>query len=465
MATAAVILAAGQGKRMRSSLPKILHPAADMPLVGHVVALAEASSCSPIVVVVDPVGRPKVEDTLKRLFPTTALTFATQHEPLGTGDALKAGLGALTSHAGNILVLCGDVPLLSVETIAKLEPALQGVDLAMLTARVPDPTGYGRIVRESDTKMRIVEHRDATEAERAINEINVAVYLCGMELMRATVNSLTANNAQGELYLTEIAVTASKGRGVRAVDVADLDEMRGVNDQAQLAEVDALMRDKLVRMHQNHGVRFKDPKNVYPSARLSCGHDVVIGVGVQFQGAVTLGNGVVVEGPSVLRECVVGDGTTIEAFSHIDGATIGKNAKIGPSARLRPGAALADDVHIGNFVEVKNSTMAKGAKANHLAYLGDADIGARTNIGAGTITCNYDGVAKHRTTIGAGVFVGSNSTLVAPVTIEDQAYVAAGSTINKTVPADALAFGRARQENRDGYAKKLREHQKAKKGE
>jgi bifunctional UDP-N-acetylglucosamine pyrophosphorylase/glucosamine-1-phosphate N-acetyltransferase len=334
----------------------------------------------------------------------------------------------------------------------------------MLTARVPDPTGYGRVVRESDTKMRIVEHRDATPDQLTIKEVNVAVYLCGMPLMRTTVDNLQANNAQGELYLTEIAVNASKGRGVRAVDVVDLDEMRGVNDQIQLAEVDMLMRDKLVRMHQNHGVRFKDARSVYPSARLTCGQDVVIGIGVQFQGTVKLGNGVVVEGPSVLRDCDIGDGTTIEPFSHIDGAKVGKNAKIGPSARLRPGAALADDVHIGNFVEVKNTTVGKGAKANHLAYLGDADIGAQTNIGAGTITCNYDGVAKHRTTIGQNVFVGSNSTLVAPVTIDDQAYIAAGSTITKAVPAETLAFGRARQENRDGYANKLLEIQKQKKG-
>ncbi len=228
-----------------------------MPLVGHVVALAKATNCSPIVVVVDPVNGSKVEETLKALFPDTVLAFATQEKPLGTGDALKAGLGSLENHQGNILVLCGDVPLLSKETIAKMEPALEGVDLAMLTAKVPDATGYGRVVRESDTKMRIIEHRDANEEQRKINEVNVAIYLCGMQLMRSTVATLRANNAQGELYLTEIAANASRGKGVHAVDVADLDEMRGVNDQAQLADVDALMRQKLVRMHQNHGVRFK----------------------------------------------------------------------------------------------------------------------------------------------------------------------------------------------------------------
>ncbi len=464
MTTGAIILAAGQGKRMRSTLPKVLHPACDLPLVAHVVALAKDVGCSPIVVVVDPMNGKRVEETLRGLFPDTQLTFAVQEKALGTGDAARSALPHIKSD--RVLVLCGDVPLLGKATVEKLMPALQGVELAMLTAKLPDPTGYGRVVRQSDTQMRIVEHKDASEKERAIDEVNVAVYLCGMQLMQDTVASLKADNAQAEYYLTDIV---SRAKSVRAVDVADIAEMSGINTQAQLAEVDRMMRDRIVRAWQEKGVRFRDPQSVSITPRASFGEDVVIGPGVQFYGTVKLGNRVVVEGPTVLKDVSIGDGTRIESFCHLESAKVASNVKIGPYARLRPGANLADDVHIGNFVEVKNSNVAKGSKANHLAYLGDADIGAGVNVGAGTITCNYDGTLKHRTTIGGGVFVGSNSTLVAPVSLGEHAYVAAGSTITKDVPADALAFGRARQEVRLGYAKALRERldaakAKAKKG-
>ncbi len=454
MTTGAIILAAGQGKRMRSTLPKVLHPACDLPLVAHVVALAKDVGCAPIVVVVDPVNGKRVETTLRGLFPDTQLTFAVQEKPMGTGDAVRSGLGHV--KADRVLVLYGDVPLLTKTTLDKLEPALEGVELAMLTARLPDPTGYGRVVRQSDTKMRIVEHKDASAQERAVDEVNVGVYLCPLKLMQDTVASLKADNAQGEYYLTDVVARAAS---VRTVEVADVDEMRGINTQMELAEVDAIMRRRLVRTHQEKGVRFRDPATVYLTPRVAIGDDVVIGPGVQFFGAVTLGDRVVVEGPTVLKDISIGADTRIESFCHLESAKVGTSVKIGPFARLRPGAELAQDVHIGNFVEVKNSKVAKGSKANHLAYLGDADIGAGANIGAGTITCNYDGVAKHRTTIGDGVFVGSNSTLVAPVTLGEQSYVAAGSTITKDVPADALAFGRARQESRPGHAKALRERQ------
>jgi bifunctional UDP-N-acetylglucosamine pyrophosphorylase/glucosamine-1-phosphate N-acetyltransferase len=335
----------------------------------------------------------------------------------------------------------------------------------MLTARLPDPTGYGRVVRENG-KVRIVEHKDATAEQRVVDEVNVGVYLCSVKLMKDTVMSLKADNAQGEYYLTDIV---TKAASVNTVTVADVTEMRGINTQMELAEVDAILRDRLVRAHQERGVRFRDPKSVLMSTRLTCGNDVVIGAGVQFAGTVQLGDDVVVEGPSVLKDCTIGAGTRVESFCHIESAKVAESVKIGPYARLRPGADLASEVHIGNFVEVKNSTIAKGSKANHLAYLGDADVGPGVNVGAGTITCNYDGVAKHRTTIGAGVFVGSNSTLVAPLTLGEQSYVAAGSTLTKDVPADALAFGRARQDVRMGYAKALRERlaaakAKAKKG-
>ena len=440
MSTAAVILAAGQGKRMRSTLPKILHPVADLPMVGHVVALADAQGFSPIVVVVDPVNGKRVEETVRAAFPSATLRFAVQEKAQGTGDAMRAGLSALTDASGNVVVLAGDVPLLTAATVERLHSALAGHDFSMLTARVPDPTGYGRIVRDGG-RVRIVEHRDASEAQRAIDEVNVAVYMCDLALMRTAVAGLKNDNAQNEYYLTDVVTHASN---VATVQI-DPDEMRGVNNQAELAAVDAVMRARLVKQHQANGVRFKDPASVYLTTRVTFGEDCVVGVGVQFGGTVKIGRGVVIEGPTVVRDSVIGDGTRVESFSHIENATVGGNVRIGPFARLRPGADLANDVHIGNYVEVKNSKVGTGSKANHFTYLGDADVGTGVNIGAGTITCNYDGVKKHRTTIGNGVFVGSNSTLVAPVRLSDQSYIAAGSTITDDVPEGSLAFGRARQ--------------------
>ncbi|MBC7793771.1 MAG: bifunctional UDP-N-acetylglucosamine diphosphorylase/glucosamine-1-phosphate N-acetyltransferase GlmU [Clostridia bacterium] len=460
MTTAAVILAAGMGKRMRSTLPKVLHPIADLPMVGHVVALAESQRLSPIVVVVDPVNGPNVEAQLRAAFPKAEMKFAVQELPRGTGDAMRAGLSSLADFTGDVIVLAGDVPLLTKATVRKLIDALPGHDFAMLTATVPDPTGYGRVVREGG-KVRIVEHRDATDEQLAINEVNVAIYMCDTDLMRKAVAGLKNDNAQGEFYLTDVVTQASK---VVVVDMPDPDEMRGVNNQAELAAVDQVMRARLVKHHQLEGVRFKDPSRAYLTTRVTFGEDVVVGVDVQFGGTVKIGRGVVIEGPTVLRDCVIGDGTRIASFSHIEGATVGNNATIGPFARLRRGAELASDVHIGNYVEVKNSKVGLGSKANHFTYLGDTDVGSGANIGAGTITCNYDGTNKHRTTIGDGVFVGSNSTLVAPVRLGAQSYIAAGSTITEDVPDDALAFGRARQETREGLAKTSRERMKARKG-
>lgn len=460
--TAAVILAAGQGTRMRTSLPKVLHPCADLPLVAHVVSLALARRCDPVVVVVDPKGQP-VQAMLEALFPEAPLVFAVQEVARGTGDAVRAGLASIPSFAGRALVLYGDVPLLRAETVARLEDALRGVELAFLTARVDDPTGYGRVVRSGEAVARIVEHKDAGEAERVVREINVGVYLCDVALLRETVGGLTADNAQGELYLTDIVARAAKGGGARAVMVDDLDEVRGVNSQAELAEVSAIMRRRLIAEHQARGVRFLDPGTTFIGTRVQIEADVVIGVGVQLVGEVHIGCGVRIEGPTFIKDSRLAAGAQVESFCHLEGATVGEGAHVGPFARLRPEAQLDEGARIGNFVEVKNSRIGAGAKANHLAYLGDADVGPGVNIGAGTITCNYDGVHKHRTVIEKGVFVGSNSTLVAPLHLGAGAYVAAGSTLTKDVPDDALAFGRARQETREGYAQRLRELQAAKK--
>ena len=461
MKTAALILAAGQGKRMRSALPKVLHPVGDEPLVVHVVKLAITRRCSPIVVVIDPNGA-RVRELLVARFPKAPLVFATQHQALGTGDAARVGLAAIPKFKGRVLILCGDVPMLQPTTLAALEKAKGRTSLAVLTARVPDPTGYGRIVRTAAGTgvERIVEHRDATPAELDIHEINAGVYVVDEALLRRAVRGLSANNDQGELYLTDVVPLAAASGGARAHVVEDAREVRGVNTRVELAEAEATYRERLVRGHQLEGVTFRDPTSVLLGARAKIGGDAIIGVGVQLLGSVEIGAGARVEGPSVLENCTIAPGAVVESFSHIDGAYVGPGAHVGPYARLRPGAQLGEGARVGNFVEVKKSRLGKGVKANHLAYLGDAEIGEGTNVGAGTITCNYDGVNKHPTRLGAGVFVGSNTTLVAPVEVGDGAYVAAGSTVTKNVPADALAFGRARQENREGYAKRLRAMQK-----
>ncbi len=453
--TAAIILAAGQGTRMRSLLPKVLHTLGGVPLIAHVVKLALARGCDPIVVVVDPKGGRRVRAVLSAQLPRAPLRFAVQNQPKGTGDAVRAGLRALTSFKGRALILYGDVPLLRRETLSRLERALRAASLAMLSAVVDDPTGYGRVVRAGKRVQRVVEHADATPDERAIREINVGVYLADVHLWRRVVGGLGRNNAQRELYLTDVVALAASEQGVATV-VADRHEVRGVNTRAELAEAEQLWRRRVVTHHQERGAIFLDPESAFIGAEVSLGRDVVVGVGVQCVGRVRVGPGARIDGPSFIRDSEIGAGAVVHSFSHVEGALIEAGASIGPFARLRPGSRIDKGARVGNFVETKQARLGKGAKANHLAYLGDVEIGAGANIGAGTITCNYDGVSKNNTHIGRGVFVGSNSTLVAPLRIGHDAYVAAGSTVTKEVPSGALAFGRARQENRKGYARRLR---------
>ena len=452
---AAIILAAGQGTRIRSSLPKVLHPVCELPLIVHVVRLALASGASPVVVVIDPAGK-RTRDLVSASFPDAPLVFALQEVPRGTGDAARAGLEAIPDFKGQVLVLAGDAPLLQKNTLGKLQKAGANLAAAVLTTMVEDPTGYGRIVRDGKKLLRIVEHKDASKVEKEICEINSGVYLFHTALLRPAVLALRSDNAQGEFYLTDVVEEAAKQDQATALVAADSNECAGVNNREQLAAVEAIMRQRLIRHWQHKGVSFLDPQSTMIGSDVKLAQDVTIGASVQLLGETKIAKGVVIHGPSFIKDSQIGSGTMIHSFSHLEKAKVGKDAQIGPYARLRPDATLSDEVKVGNFVEVKKSQIGKGAKLNHLSYVGDATIGAGSNVGAGTITCNYDGHNKHQTILGRGVFVGSNTTLVAPVELGDGAYVAAGSTITKLVPADALAFGRSKQVNREDYATLLK---------
>ncbi|HET6346354.1 MAG TPA: bifunctional UDP-N-acetylglucosamine diphosphorylase/glucosamine-1-phosphate N-acetyltransferase GlmU [Myxococcota bacterium] len=459
---AAIILAAGQGKRMQSSLPKVVHPCLALPMICHVVQRAADVGCNPIVVVVSPSTRAHVADALAKHLPDQPVTFAVQEVARGTGDAARAGLDAIPAHRGQVVILYGDVPLLTQRTLTRLQEAAREAPLAFLTAHVTDATGYGRVVRDAQgAAQEVVEHRDATEAQRAIHEVNAGVYWVADGLLREAVSSLSSDNAQGELYLTDVVKLAAARGGATAVAVEDPDEVRGVNSRAELAAVEAILRRRLIAEHQARGVTFLAPDQTFLGLEVTLERDVQIGVGVQLWGRTHVAEGARIAGPSVIIDSTVGPGAVVHAFSHLQSARMDAGAEAGPYARLRPDAVLEEGARIGNFVEVKASTLGKGAKANHLAYIGNATVGAGSNIGAGTITCNYDGFSKHKTEIGPKVFVGSNSTLVAPLKIGAGAFIAAGSTVTKEVPGDALAFGRAQQTNREGYAKTLKERLEA----
>jgi bifunctional UDP-N-acetylglucosamine pyrophosphorylase / glucosamine-1-phosphate N-acetyltransferase len=454
--TAAIILAAGQGTRMRSALPKVLHPACELPLIVHVVRLALASGASPTVVVIGPESK-RTRDLLTATFPDAPLVFAVQEVARGTGDAARVGLEAIPDFKGHVLVLAGDVPLLQKKTVSRLQKSGANKAVAVLTTFVDDPTGYGRIIRDGKKLLRIVEQKDASKGEKEISEINSGVYLFHTALLRPAVLALRSDNAQGEFYLTDVVEQAGSQDQAVAVVAADPSECAGVNNREQLAFVEATLRTRLIRFWQDKGVTFLDPAGTFIGSDVKLAQDVTIGVGVQLWGQTKIAKGVVIHGPCFVKDTQIGSGTMVHSFSHLEQAKVGKDAQIGPFARLRPQAALADEVKVGNFVEVKKSQIGKGAKLNHLSYVGDATIGPRSNVGAGTITCNYDGHNKHQTVLGSDVFIGSNSTLVAPLELGNGAYVAAGSTITKVVPADALAFGRSKQVNREDYAALLKE--------
>lgn len=434
----AIVLAAGEGTRMRSSMPKVLHAIGGQTLLAHVLSATARAGGAEIAVVVGP-DHGAVEAEAKRIAPK-ARVFQ-QHERLGTAHAVLSAREALTHGADDILVMFGDTPLIRSETLAALRQALaDGAAVAVLGFTPADPKGYGRLVMRGDELLAIREEKDASESERAITFCNGGLMALTGKHALALLDRIGNANAKGEYYLTDaVAIAREMGLKTAAIETSE-DDVRGINTKGQLAEAEAVLQKRLRDAAMEAGVTLVAPETVFLSADTKLGKDVTIEPNVVF-------------GPGVTVE----DGAIIRAFSHLEGAHVGKGARVGPYARLRPGAELGTDVHIGNFVEVKAAKIEDGAKANHLAYIGDARVGAGSNIGAGTITCNYDGIAKHRTDIGKGAFIGSNSSLVAPVTIGDGSYVGSGSVVTKDVPPDSLAVGRAKQVVKEGWAKRLRQ--------
>ncbi len=435
-----VLMAAGQGKRMRSSRPKVLHALAGRPMLAHVLDAARSVAPAAIAVVVG-----HGADAVERALAAPGLAFVRQDPPRGTGDAVRVALAALPRE-GVTVVVNGDTPLLPGTLLRALaEHAARG-RLALLTAIAPDPAGLGRVVREGEGLRRIVEDRDASPAERAIDEIYIGVLAAPTALLAAWVAKLEPHNAQGEFYLTDVVAHAiADGVAVEAIVAPDERDTRGINDRAQLAQVERIVQRRYAEALMRAGTTIADPARFDLRGTLECGADVSIDVGCVFEGRVVLHDGVRVEPGCVLRDCEVGQGSEIRAYSIVEGARVGANAWVGPYARLRPGTMLDEGVHIGNFVEVKASTIGRGSKANHLAYVGDTTIGERVNFGAGSITANYDGAAKHRTVIGDGASIGSNVVLVAPVEVGAGATIGGGSTIDRDAPAGKLTLARAKQ--------------------
>ena len=437
-----VILAAGQGKRMHSRLPKVLQPLAGKPMIEHVldtVATLEAVAKTTVVV-----GH-EAEAVKESLKERSALHFVLQEPQLGTGHALQQALPELDMSAEQTLVLLGDVPLIQNETISRLTSAA-GDGMALLTTVLRNPTGYGRILRQKGRIVAIVEQKDATEGQKQIREVNTGIMLFPTERLASWLSELKASNAQGEYYLTDvIGLAVRDGVRVNSVRPRRSFEVEGVNSKTQLARLEGIWQDYQAECLTESGVTLADPSRLDIRGKLTCGSDVSIDVGCVFEGDVTLGDGVSVGPYCVIRDSAIASGVKIEAFSHIVGAKIAENAIVGPYARLRAGANLAENVHIGNFVEIKKSTIGKASKVNHLSYIGDTEMGERVNIGAGTITCNYDGVNKSKTIIGNDAFIGSDTQLIAPVTVGDGATLGAGTTLAKDAPAGKLTISRLRQ--------------------
>ncbi|EEG10163.1 bifunctional UDP-N-acetylglucosamine diphosphorylase/glucosamine-1-phosphate N-acetyltransferase GlmU [Pseudogulbenkiania ferrooxidans] len=446
-----VILAAGKGKRMYSSLPKVLHPIGGEPMLARVIRTARSLDPETLVVVYGHGG-----DKVRAVIGETAVSWAEQAEQLGTGHALKMALPALPAD-GKTLVLYGDVPLITQSTLLDLVAAA-GDEVALLTDVLDNPSGYGRIVRDQEGSIRaIVEDKDCAAEQQAIREINTGMLVLPNARLAGWLSALSNGNAQGEYYLTDVIELAVRdGVRVHGVKVPASWQAAGVNNKVQLAELERILQQNQARALLEAGVTLADPARIDIRGVLRHGQDVSIDVGCVFEGEVELGEGVSIGAHCVLKNAKVAAGSKIAPFSHLEDAVVGAGCKIGPYARLRPGAELAEQVHIGNFVEVKKSRIGVGSKVNHLTYIGDAEIGSGSNIGAGTVTCNYDGVNKFKTVIGDNAFVGSGTMLVAPVTVEDGATIGAGSVISKTAPAEALTVARARQTTVAGWQRPLK---------
>lgn len=441
-----IVLAAGQGKRMRSDLPKVLHPIGGRPLLAHVLDAARALEPTKTLVVHGH-GAEKVRSA----FAQAPVEWVLQAEQLGTGHAVQQAM----QHArgdGSVLILYGDVPLVRPASLKRLVEAA-GEGIAVMTTEVEEPKGYGRIVRGAGGNVeRIVEEKDATDDERAIREINAGFMALSGRRLRGWLGKIGNRNAQKEHYLTDVVTLAVK-EGVRvvAVKLDDADEVAGVNSKAELAAIERAFQRREAKRLMDEGVSLADPMRIDVRGALDCGRDVSIDVNCVFEGRVRLGDGVRIGPNCVVRNVTLGAGTEVLPFSHLEDSEVGVRCRLGPYARLRPGSHLAEEVHIGNFVEVKASRLAAQSKVNHLSYVGDSEVGARVNVGAGTITCNYDGVSKNRTVIEDDCFIGSDTTLVAPVRIARGSYIGAGSTITKDTPAGQLTVARGRQVSIPGW--------------
>ena len=441
-----IVLAAGRGTRMRSSLPKVLHALASKPMIHHVLDTARALEASKIHVVVG-----HGAELVSTAIAADDVTTYVQSEQLGTGHAALAAAPYCQSES-TVVVLFGDVPLLSTATLSRVIKAAESGPV-LLAASVRDPQGYGRVIRDSNGAFeRVVEQKDANPEELSVCEVNTGVLAAKSQNLNSWLARVTDDNAQGEYYLPDaLGLAVDDGYSVEVVVTDDEVETQGVNDRIQLEALERSLQIRQAEALMASGVYLSDKSRFDLRGELDCAEDVSIDVNVLIEGHVSIGRGAAIEANCVLKDCTIGEGATVRSFSHIEGATVGPDCQVGPYARLRPGAELSAKAKVGNFVEGKNSHFGEGAKANHLAYVGDAEIGAGSNIGAGTITCNYDGVNKHRTELGENVFIGSNSTLVAPLSVEDNGFVAAGSTVTSPVGESELAVGRAKQRNIKGW--------------
>ncbi len=459
---AAVVLCAGKGTRMKSEQTKVLHPLLGRPLCCWPIAAAVEAGAGPLVAVLGP-GAEDVRAAIATQFASLEPRFAVQPEPLGTGDAVRAAAAQLGQASGPVLILYGDTPLLTADTLRRLLQAHAAGPgpLALLSTTAVEPRGYGRLVRQGGRVQKVVEERDATEAERRLDEVNAGAYVVDAHFLWTSLAALRPSNAQGEYYLTDLVALAA-AQGEVAVVQADFEETAGVNDRVDLAAAARVLRRRLNQAHMRAGVTLEDPDTTTIEASVELSQDVVVEACASLRGRTRVARGARIGQGTILVDVEVGEHTEVRPYCVMEQSRVGPRCVLGPFARLRPGSELAEGVHLGNFVETKKAKIGKGSKANHLSYLGDAVVGAGVNVGAGTIICNYDGVAKHLTEVGDGVFIGSDTQLLAPVKVGPGAFIGAGTTVTEDVPEDALALSRTPQVVKPGWARKRRERLKAK---
>jgi bifunctional UDP-N-acetylglucosamine pyrophosphorylase/glucosamine-1-phosphate N-acetyltransferase len=451
--SAAIVLAAGFGKRMKSSTPKVLHPICGMPILGHVLETVEELKPTQIITVVGH-GKERVTNYLNSEF--KKVKTVVQKEQKGTGHAVQTALAQMKTSKGLVLITAGDTPLLTSDSLARLVAAAKESKAVVLTAELPDPTGYGRIIRLASMVDRIVEQSDATNEELEINEINTGVYVFDIEVLKKAITQIKANNKQGEIYLTDVvAVINNLGHSVAAVMCEDYLEALGINDRSQLAMAQQILQQTINEYWMSQGVSMRNPDSVVIDVNVELGQDIFLDNNTHLLGNTSIANNSIIGPDTMLKDCVVGTNSHVLRTTAYE-AKIGNNSEIGPYTYLRPGTVLKDGVKAGAYVEIKNSTVGEGSKVPHLSYVGDASIGIETNIGAATVFVNYDGVEKHKTVVGDHVKIGSDTMLVAPVKIGDGAYTAAGSVITENVPAGALGVERTKQRNIEGWVARKR---------